>query len=121
MSSQTLRSKITDLLPASSSETLRSKITDLMPQAKSDLKELVACRSVADEKQQPKEQCEMAADWIVKAFTDVGLQEMTRATTPDGSAAAGSVPTALIVTCGTSWPTLRTTRRSAPPSTMRMD
>ena len=85
MSSQTLRSKITDLLPASSSETLRSKITDLMPQAKSDLKELVACRSVADEKQQPKEQCEMAADWIVKAFTDVGLQEMTRATTPDGS------------------------------------
>jgi acetylornithine deacetylase/succinyl-diaminopimelate desuccinylase-like protein len=68
-----------------SSETLRSKVTDLMPQAKSDLTELVACRSVADIKQQPKEQCEMAADWIVKAFTEAGLQDMTRATTPDGS------------------------------------
>jgi acetylornithine deacetylase/succinyl-diaminopimelate desuccinylase-like protein len=60
-------------------------VTDLMPQVKSDLTELVACRSVADIKQQPKEQCEMAADWIVKAFTEAGLQEMTRATTPDGS------------------------------------
>jgi len=39
-------------------------------QAKSDLTELVACRSVADIKQQPKEQCEMAADWIVRAFTE---------------------------------------------------
>ena len=68
-----------------SSETLRSKVTDLMPQAKSDLTELVACRSVADIKQQPKEQCEMAADWIVRAFTEAGLQDMTRATTPDGS------------------------------------
>ena len=67
------------------SKTLRSMVTDLMPQVKSDLTELVACRSVADIKQQPKEQCEMAADWIVKAFTEAGLQEMTRATTPDGS------------------------------------
>ena len=68
-----------------SSETLRSKITDLMGQAKRDLGELVSCRSVADPKQQPPEQCAMAADWIVKAFTDVGLQEVARATTPDGS------------------------------------
>ena len=56
-----------------------------MGQAKRDLGELVSCRSVADPKQQPPEQCAMAADWIVKAFTDVGLQEVARATTPDGS------------------------------------
>jgi acetylornithine deacetylase/succinyl-diaminopimelate desuccinylase-like protein len=85
MSPETLRSKIADLVPKSSTETLRSKVASLMPQAKADLTALVACRSVADLKQQPKEQCDLAADWIVNAFTEVGLQDMTRATTPDGS------------------------------------
>jgi acetylornithine deacetylase/succinyl-diaminopimelate desuccinylase-like protein len=68
-----------------STDPLRAKVTELMPQAKADLGELVAFRSVANPTQQPLEQCHQAADWIVRAFTDVGLDEMTRSTTPDGS------------------------------------
>jgi acetylornithine deacetylase/succinyl-diaminopimelate desuccinylase-like protein len=67
------------------SQTLRAKVAELMPQAKRDLTELVACRSVADPKLQPPEECAKAADWIVSAFSDAGLKEMTRATTADGS------------------------------------
>ena len=66
-------------------DALRAKITELMPQAKADLSELVAFRSVANPKQQPPAQCRKAADWIVKAFTNVGLQEVTKSATPDGS------------------------------------
>ena len=68
-----------------SSQSLRAKVAELMPQAKADLSELVAFRSVANPEQQPIEECHKAADWIVSAFTEVGLQEMTRSTTPDGS------------------------------------
>jgi acetylornithine deacetylase/succinyl-diaminopimelate desuccinylase-like protein len=67
------------------SKALRAKVAELMPQAKLDLTELVACRSVADPKVEPAEQCAKAADWLVNAFGDVGLEEMTRARTPDGS------------------------------------
>ncbi len=67
------------------SEPLRAKVVELMAQAKADLSELVAFRSVADPHQQPPAQCAKAADWIVRAFTEVGLQDMPRSTTPDGS------------------------------------
>jgi len=67
------------------SEPLRAKVAGLMAQAKADLSELVAFRSVADPHQQPLEECVKAADWIVSAFTEVGLQDMTRSTTSDGS------------------------------------
>ena len=69
----------------SSSDALRAKVAELMPQAKADLSELVAFRSVADPRQQPPEECRKAADWIVRAFTEVGLQYVTKSTTPDGS------------------------------------
>jgi acetylornithine deacetylase/succinyl-diaminopimelate desuccinylase-like protein len=69
-----------------SSDALRAKVTELMPQAKADLSKLVAFRSVANPKQQPPAQCHKAADWIVKAFTEVGLKGMTKSVTSDGSA-----------------------------------
>ena len=68
-----------------SSDALRLKVAELMPRAKADLSELVAFRSVADSRQQPPDECRKAADWIVRAFTEVGLRDVTKATTPDGS------------------------------------
>lgn len=64
---------------------LRSSVAGLMGQAKTDLAELVSFRSVADPKQYPPEECHKAADWVVKAFTEVGLQDVTASVTPDGS------------------------------------
>jgi len=69
-----------------SSDALRTKVHELMPRAKADLTELVAFRSVADPQQQPPEECRKAADWVVKAFTEVGLQDVTSSPTIDGSA-----------------------------------
>jgi acetylornithine deacetylase/succinyl-diaminopimelate desuccinylase-like protein len=66
-----------------SSDALRAKVAELMPQAKSDLAELVAFPSIADGTQ--PEACAGTADWVVNAFAEVGLQEVTRSTTPDGS------------------------------------
>jgi len=70
---------------AAASAELRTKVAELMPRAKDDLAELVAFRSVADPVEQPPEECEKAADWIVQAFTEVGLTGVKRSTTPDGS------------------------------------
>lgn len=67
------------------SKVLRASVVDLMAQAKADLTELVAFRSVADAQQQPADECRKAADWIVRAFTEVGLQDMRRSETADGS------------------------------------
>ena len=58
-----------------------------MGRAKGDLAELVAFQSVADPKQYPPEECEKAAQWVVDAFTEVGLQDVTASPTPDGSKA----------------------------------
>ena len=52
-----------------------------------DLAELVAFKSVADPKQYPPEECENAAQWVVDAFAEVGLQDVTASPTPDGSKA----------------------------------
>ncbi len=64
---------------------LRNAVSGLMGRAKDDLAELVAFRSVADPKQQPPEECERAAQWVVDAFREVGLTDATASTTPDGS------------------------------------
>jgi acetylornithine deacetylase/succinyl-diaminopimelate desuccinylase-like protein len=72
---------------------LREAISGLMGRAKDDLAELVAFKSVADPKQYPAEECRLAAQWVVNAFTDVGLQDMMTSPTPDGSLAVhGHVP-----------------------------
>jgi cysteinylglycine-S-conjugate dipeptidase len=66
---------------------LRDTVKGLMGRARDDLAELVSYRSVADAKQYPPEECEKAARWVVDAFTDVGLQEVTASPTSDGSMA----------------------------------
>src|SRR5690349_11948457 len=66
---------------------LRGAVSGLMDRAKSDLAELVAFRSVADAKQYPHEECERAAQWVIDAFTEVGLEDVTGSPTPDGSVA----------------------------------
>ena len=72
---------------------LRDAVHGLMPRAKDDLSELVAFRSVADPKQYPAEECTRAAQWVVDAFSDVGLQDVTASPTSDGSLAVhGQAP-----------------------------
>jgi cysteinylglycine-S-conjugate dipeptidase len=70
-----------------SSSDLGEAVSGLMDRAKADLSELVAFRSVADAKQYPPEECDKAADWVVDAFTDVGLEDVRASPTPDGSKA----------------------------------
>jgi cysteinylglycine-S-conjugate dipeptidase len=66
---------------------LRDAVTRLMPRAKEDLAELVAFKSVADPKQYPPEECERAAQWVIDAFAEVGLDDVKMSPTPDGSMA----------------------------------
>jgi acetylornithine deacetylase/succinyl-diaminopimelate desuccinylase-like protein len=66
---------------------LHDVINGLMGRAKDELAELVAIKSVADPKQYPPEECRRAAQWVVDAFTEVGLQDVTMSPTPDGSMA----------------------------------
>src|ERR671911_3239056 len=70
-----------------STDALRAAVAALMGRARSDLAELVAFRSVADPKQYPPEECEKAAQWVVDAFDEVGLEDVTASPTPDGSRA----------------------------------
>lgn len=70
-----------------SADDLRAAVSGLMPQARSDLAELVTFRSVADPKQYPPEECEKAAEWVVDAFTEVGLRDVQASPTTDGSKA----------------------------------
>ncbi|HEX5895451.1 MAG TPA: dipeptidase [Thermoleophilaceae bacterium] len=58
-----------------------------MGRAREDLAELVTFKSVADPKQYPPEECHKAAQWVVDAFTDVGLQDVRMSPTPDSSMA----------------------------------
>ncbi|MER7909650.1 dipeptidase [Streptomyces sp. NPDC096068] len=82
-------------MTAESTETaaLRERVRALMPRAKEDLTELVAMRSVADPRQFPPEECAKTADFLVRAFTEAGLKDMRRVTTPDGTdAVVGHAP-----------------------------
>ena len=74
-------------------EALRESVRGLMGRAKDDLTELVAFKSVADPKQFPPEECANAAQWVIDAFAEVGLQDVKMSPTPDGSMAVhGHVP-----------------------------
>jgi acetylornithine deacetylase/succinyl-diaminopimelate desuccinylase-like protein len=64
-----------------------------MGRAKDDLAELVTFKSVADPKLYPPEECTRAAQWLIDAFTEVGLHDMAMSPTPDGSVAVhGNAP-----------------------------
>src|SRR5262245_21789918 len=64
---------------------LRDKIAQLMPQAKDELAELVSCKSVADPRQFPPEECAKAAEWVMAKFSQVGFTGLQLVTTSDGS------------------------------------
>lgn len=66
---------------------LRQTVAGLMGRAKDDLAELVTFRSVADPKQYPPEECAKAAQWVVDAFAEVGLEDAAMSPTADGSMA----------------------------------
>ena len=66
---------------------LRAKVSHLMPQAKSDLREMVSIKSVHDATQFPPAECQRMVDFLVDAFTEVGLQDVQGYETADGSQA----------------------------------
>jgi cysteinylglycine-S-conjugate dipeptidase len=66
---------------------LRARIADLMPRAKSDLAEMVSIKSVHDAAQFPPAECERMVEFLVDAFTEVGLEDVRGYRTPDGSQA----------------------------------
>ncbi len=68
-------------------DALRDNVRGLMPQARSDLAQMVSFRSVHDAAQFPPEECTKMVDWLLEAFSDVGLQEVRGYETPDGSTA----------------------------------
>ncbi|SDJ03317.1 Acetylornithine deacetylase/Succinyl-diaminopimelate desuccinylase [Frankineae bacterium MT45] len=72
---------------------LREAVAGLMDRAREDLTQLVSFKSVADPKLYPQEECTRTAQWIIDAFTELGLQEVSMSPTPDGSMAVhGSAP-----------------------------
>ncbi|MDL9937561.1 dipeptidase [Gordonia sp. ABSL1-1] len=68
-------------------EALAQRVRTLMPQAKSDLTEMVSFRSVHDPEQSPPEQCQGMVDWLLEAFTAVGVADAAEHETSDGSKA----------------------------------
>jgi len=74
---------------------LRERVVGLMGRAYSELAELVAIRSVADEQQYPPEECARAAEWVRDRFADLGFVDLELAETADGSrAVVGTRPAA---------------------------
>jgi len=68
-----------------------------MPQAKSDLREMVSIKSVHDATQFPPAECQRMVDFLVGAFTEVGLQDV-RGYDALRTGMAFLVPTAVVVT-----------------------
>ncbi|QCB51832.1 dipeptidase [Rhodococcus sp. PAMC28707] len=66
---------------------VRSAISADMPRAQRELRELVAFRSVHDERQYPREECVAAANWVRSAFLDAGMDSVELIETKDDSLA----------------------------------
>ncbi|WOX25928.1 dipeptidase [Streptomyces solicathayae] len=60
-------------------------VASLMPRAQSELAELVAFQSVADEAVAPRSECEAAANWVADALRAEDFQDVALLDTPDGS------------------------------------
>jgi len=56
-----------------------------MPQAKADLRDMVSMRSVHDAALFPPVECDRMVDFLVDAFTEVGLEDVRGHETADGS------------------------------------
>src|SRR3954447_8901580 len=68
-------------------EALRDKVKALMPRARSDLAQMMSFKSVHDATQFPPEECAGMVDWLLGAFTEVGLQDGRAYDPRDGSVA----------------------------------
>ncbi|MBT2387399.1 dipeptidase [Streptomyces sp. ISL-11] len=64
---------------------LAAAVAALQPRARTELTELVAFKSVADEAQFPRSECEAAADWVAGALRAEGFEEVALLDTPDGT------------------------------------
>ncbi|SNS74866.1 dipeptidase [Rhodococcoides kyotonense] len=72
---------------------VRSRVAADMSWARRELAELVAFRSVHDERQFPREECIAAAEWVRTAFLDAGIASVDLIETDDGSlAVVGRTP-----------------------------
>ncbi|MGC4933476.1 dipeptidase [Gordonia sp. DT30] len=70
-----------------SEQTLADRVRSQMPQAESDLREMVAFRSVHDPAQSPPEECEKMVDWLQESFSALGFDDVAAHETADGSKA----------------------------------
>ncbi|MEU4210781.1 dipeptidase [Streptomyces sp. NPDC026206] len=74
-------------------DALRTHVHGLMDRAREDLATLVSCRSVADPRQFPAEECARAAAFVARRFTEAGIPGVRMLATPDGSEAVyGHLP-----------------------------
>jgi acetylornithine deacetylase/succinyl-diaminopimelate desuccinylase-like protein len=74
---------------------LRERIALNMGRARAELAELVAIRSVADQRLFPPRECKRAAEWVAEKFTGVGFAGVRLEPTADGSlAVVGTRPCA---------------------------
>ncbi|PHQ52218.1 dipeptidase [Streptomyces cinnamoneus] len=64
---------------------LATTVASLQPRALAELAELVAFKSVADEAQFPRSECEAAADWVAGALRAEGFEDVALLDTPDGT------------------------------------
>ncbi|GAA2709991.1 MULTISPECIES: dipeptidase [Streptomyces] len=64
---------------------LATTVAGLTQRARTELAELVAFRSVADEAQFPKSECEAAANWVAGALRAEGFEDVALLDTPDGT------------------------------------
>ncbi|MFH8371670.1 dipeptidase [Streptomyces sp. NPDC018031] len=64
---------------------LAESVAALLPRARTELAEFVAFRSVADEAQFPKSECEGAARWAADALRAEGFTDVALLDTPDGT------------------------------------
>ncbi|MBZ4323595.1 dipeptidase [Streptomyces huiliensis] len=71
--------------PRPDSAALAATVASLQPRARTELAELVAFRSVADEAQFPKSECEAAAEWVAGALRAEGFEDVALLDTPDGT------------------------------------
>ncbi|MFF5638363.1 dipeptidase [Streptomyces sp. NPDC012825] len=69
------------------SNPIAGTVRSLMPRARTELAELVAFESVADENVAPRSECEAAANWVADALRAEDFQDVALLDTPDGSQA----------------------------------
>lgn len=101
---------------------LRAAVAALMPRALTDLAELVAIPSIADERIVPLSECDRAAEWVAAAFRAEGIEDARPERTPDGTSTVvgqrpgpAGAPTVLLYAHYDVQPTLDDAAWTTPP------